>query len=95
MIHDLCQPITKVGQIKKNDVLVIEKNNGIKFLAIAREIINEGAYDEEILLSKGKNYYFIVSKLADGTSWVKSVTKLKDVQATALINNTNSYVQGE
>lgn len=85
--------VTDHGQIREGELLVIEKQSGGKFIAIAKRVLNAGTDREEIVLSKGKNDYFIMSMLLDGSSWVKNVTRLPGVQVTAITNTTNPFIR--
>lgn len=87
------QSVTDYGQIKEGDTLAIEKANGCKFMATAKKIINPGTQKEEVVICKSKNDYFIVSMLLDGTSWVKNVTRLPNVELTSITNNVRAFVR--
>jgi len=61
--------VTKINQIQQGDKLLIDTCYGT-FKAIAKKVIFKGTDREEILIHKGKNHYFILSMLFDGSSWV-------------------------
>lgn len=82
-----------VGQIKEGETLVIEKKNGVQFVAQARKVLHEGEDAEEIVLCKGKNDYFIMSLYLAGESWVKAVFRLPDVKLTSITNNMRTFVR--
>jgi hypothetical protein len=87
------QAVTDYGQIKEGDTLAIEKSNGCKFVATAKRIINPGTEKEEVVICKTRNDYFIVSMFLNGTSWVKNVTRLPDVELTSITNNMRTFVR--
>ena len=66
----MSKKINKVGMVKNGDVLYIETCYG-PFKAIARKVLFPGQDKEEIVIHKGRNHYFIMSMLLDGSSWVK------------------------
>lgn len=86
-------PVTYYGQIKQGEVLLIEKTNGVKFVAVAKEVLNKGKPTEEIVINLSSNIYFIVSMFLDGNSWVKSVVRLPDVEVTTIVNNMKTFVK--
>lgn len=86
-------PVTDFGQIKQGEVLLIEKTNGVKFIAVAKKVLNKCKPTEEIVINLSSNIYFIVSMFLDGNSWVKSVIRLPDVEATNIVNNTKTFVK--
>jgi len=63
--------VTNYGQIKEGDILLLETNLG-KFKVHAKIICNENTPDEEIVIHKTKNHYFILHMMLNGSSWVKS-----------------------
>ena len=83
--------VTNYGQIKKGEVLVIERSNGIKFIAVAKEVIRKGTDQEEVVICKSRNDYFIMSLMLDGKSWVKNVSRLIDVKIISITNNLDTY----
>ena len=87
------QSITDYGQINEGDTLAIEKTNGVKFMAVAKQVINAGKESEEVVICLGKNDYFIVSMFLGGTSWVKNVTRLPDVQVTSITNTIRGFTR--
>ena len=78
--------VTGVGQIKEGEVLIVERQDGWRFIAIARQVINRGYEREEIVFCKSKNDYFIMSMFLDGKSWVKNISRLPGVDVTAITN---------
>lgn len=80
------QAVTRVGQIKVGDTLVVENSRGVKFIAQARVICREGTDKEEICFTKKSNKYFIMELYLDGKSWVKNISILKDVKLFAISN---------
>lgn len=71
------QKLTGVGQIKKGDKVLLSYK-GEAQIHIAKEILMEGKPEEEILLNKETNLYFITSMAVDGTSWAKEVKHLSN-----------------
>ena len=86
-------PVTNFGQIKQGEVLVIEKTNGVKFVAVAKKVLNKGKTTEEIIINLGGNDYFIMSLFLEGKSWVKSVIRLLDVEITCITNNMKEFIK--
>ena len=64
--------LTKVGQIKKGDCLMVEYD-GKTLPYIARNVIHKGTLQEEIIVHRKLNKYFIVALAIDGSSWAKKV----------------------
>lgn len=68
------EKVTKAGQIKINDLLVLKSSDGI-CLKKAKEIIRPGvtaaSNGEEVVIRKKTNRYFITSMLLSGESWIK------------------------
>ncbi|WP_444891754.1 hypothetical protein ACJJIE_00135 (plasmid) [Microbulbifer sp. TRSA001] len=85
------QPVTNFGQIKQGDTLVIERRQGGRFVVQVRQVIAPGTGREEVVLSIGKNDYFIVSMFIDGTSWVRKVWRLPGVRLTNITNNMEAF----
>ena len=66
------QALTNSGQIQPGDTIHCEfKGKSQKYRA--KEVLNAGTDQEEILLNKKKNLYFITSMAVEGTSWAKNV----------------------
>lgn len=84
-------PVTGVGQINFGDVLVVERQDGWKFIAVARQVLNKGKESEEIVFCKSRNDYFIMSMFLDGKSWVKNVSRLPGVEITAITNTATKF----
>ena len=78
------------GQIKKGDILVLQRKGNDKFIAQAKLIINPGKLTEEVIIGINKNIYFITRMMLEGTSWIQKIWRLNDVKINALINN--SYI---
>ena len=86
-------PVTDVGQIKKGELLAIQKRNGVKFIAVAKKIINAGKPTEEIVINLSGNDYFIMSLFLEGKSWVRHIVRLPDVEVTCIVNNMKAFVK--
>lgn len=84
------QPVTAVGQIRTGDVLVIEAKSGVKIIALAKHVIRQGKPDEEIVISKATNHYFIMEMMLTGKSWAKNVLRIPGAKMTADTNTTAS-----
>lgn len=71
---------------KKGDVLVIEtkKTSGKKLLVSVKDVVN----DNEIILQKSTNSYFIWDMYLRGESWVWRVWNLGQIKLTTSVNNT-------
>lgn len=67
------QSLRGYGQILKGDKLIIISADGSVKKAVARDVLNKNTRQEEIIINKKKNLYFIVSMVIDGTSWAKCV----------------------
>ncbi len=61
--------VTDLGMINEGDVLLIDTCYG-KFKAHAKTVIRSNQPTEEVVIHKGRNHYFILSMLLDGSSWV-------------------------
>ena len=85
------QPIKVVrkGQIEEGDVLWFKKKNGVVHIGQAKEVI-DGA-NEEILLTKAKNDYFILDMVFTGKSWVSEVYILPETNLTTIVNNMKMF----
>lgn len=84
------QPVFCVGQIKTGDVLLI--NDGrVTFPVEVKSVFNRGMGEEEILISKSKNIYFIVSMVLEGTSWVKAASIIKSGRIFSYSNTMKDY----
>lgn len=81
--------VTKPGQIKKGDLLLLKDRNGVVFPAVAKSVIFEGTSTEEIIISLSRNLYFIMSMYLEGKSWVKDCCIIPNGEAFSLINNNN------
>lgn len=70
------EAMTRPGQIKKGDRLRLGMND--KTLTVtALEILNPGQPTEEIVYNRKRNFFFIVSKVLEGSSYVKTVEFMK------------------
>lgn len=73
--------VTKAGQIKEGDLLLLRSEKGIQ-AETAKQVIRPGSTDEsngeEIVFKVKKNHYFITSMVLDGSSWVKEVQIVKE-----------------
>lgn len=69
-IGDTVAPLTRAGQIKVGDILIIDDGEEVKSYT-AKIVINAGTEKEEIVLRKKRNVYFITSMYLSGQSWVK------------------------
>ena len=61
-----------VGVLKKGDVLLVN-HKGKRKPYIVKEVLFPGKENEEIIINKKKNKYFITSMAVDGSSWAKNV----------------------
>lgn len=86
------EKVTRKGQIKEGDVLWFKKKNGCVHIGQAKKVINSGK-DEEILLTKNKNDYFILDMYLDGKSWVSEAYILPDTSLTTITNNMNEFAR--
>lgn len=64
--------LEKPGQIKKGATIVLSFN-GEGQVHKAERILRSGKSDEEIILNKKRNLYFITEMAIEGTSWAKEV----------------------
>ena len=64
--------LTEAGQIRDGAIVALTKNNVSKAYVVVK-VIFPGEGNEEILLRKKKNIYFITSMAIDGSSWAKDV----------------------
>lgn len=85
------EPITDFGQIKVGDVLLLKRSNEFVAPVTVKEVIYKGTADEEVIISKTKNFYFITSMLLDGTSWVKECARLINGKLYSVANNQNDF----
>jgi hypothetical protein len=82
-----------VKDIKAGGFIVIQrKRDKRKILVKVAKVINEGKGEEEILLSKAHNDYFIWSMYMTGDSWVERVWAIDlSLELTSLTNNINEF----
>jgi len=64
--------LSSFGQVQEEDVIICHFN-GERQIYIAEEVLNPGTEQEEIIVNKEENKYFITSMALDGTSWAKDV----------------------
>lgn len=86
------QPIkvTRKGQIEVGNVLWFKKKNGVVHIGQAKAVLDDGA-NEEILLTKAKNDYFILDMVLTGKSWVSEVYILPETNLTTIVNNMTMF----
>ena len=80
-------PITGYGQIRTGDVLLVKRSNEFIAPVEVKDVLEPGTEQEEIILSKTKNVYFIVRKFLAGESWIKQCAKLVDGRLYSITNN--------
>jgi len=80
-------PLTAAGQLQVGDLLLIERRNQVVSPAEVKEIIRPGTEQEEIVLARGRNLYFVVSMFLRGESWIKNCSKVANGRAYAITNN--------
>lgn len=88
-------PLTGPGQLQVGDVLLIEKRNRIVAPAEVKEVIRAGTGEEEIILAKGRNLYFIVSMFLRGESWVKACCKVANGRLYSITNNLRDISEAD
>lgn len=76
------EELTKSGQIKKGDLIIITDDTGEMKEIRVPFICFENTEDEEIGIDKKKNRYFLLFRYLDKTSWIKDckIIRLKDIQ---------------
>ncbi len=86
---NMCNDISKIND---GDLIVIQrKSDKRNLLAQVKEVLYRGTGKEEVILSKGKNDYFVWSMYQDGAGWVRRVWHLPNVELTAITNNINEF----
>lgn len=85
------ETVTSKSQISSGDLLIIKDKRGNIFPMKVKEVLNPGSNYEEILLSKGKNLYFILSMYLEGKSWVEYCKIVKGGEIFSISNNMNAY----
>ncbi len=95
MIADNIIPVTGPGQIKVGNVLLIRRSNEFIAPVTVKDVLEAGTCREEIIISKAKNIYFLMSKFIDGTSWIKECVILVDGKMYSIGNNQNCFVTHE
>ena len=69
--------VTGEGQVQKGDTLqIVGKNTLDDQITMVKEVITVCG-NEEVIINKRKNYYFITKLLAEGKSWAKQVQIIK------------------
>lgn len=67
------EPLQTAGQIIAGDLLLLEMDGHV-IEARAREVLNPGDdRNEEIIIAKRSNKFFITNMAIDGMSWAKHV----------------------
>lgn len=81
--------VESISELEAGQLIVIQRRQDKKRILVqVREIL----HGEEVLLSKGKNDYFIFDMYKSGKSWVWRVWALpKDICITAITNNLNEF----
>jgi hypothetical protein len=80
-------PVTGVGQIVMGDVLLLKRHGRFIAPVEVKQVLRAGEESEEIILSKTKNLYFVMSMFLKGSSWVKECAKLDNGRLYSLTNN--------
>jgi hypothetical protein len=80
-------PLTRHGQVKVGDVLLIKRNSEFIAPVEVKQICFEGTPKEEFVLSKNKNVYFILSRFLLGTSWIKECSILENGRLYSISNS--------
>jgi len=83
--------LTDYGQLKPGDAVLIRDRNDVVFPATVKDVLSPGGAEEEILIGKSKNLYFIVGMYLDGKSWVKECAKIVNGKIYSLSNSMESY----
>jgi len=84
-------PITGYGQIKEGDMLLVRRSNEFIAPVIAKQVLQAGTPEEEIVLSKTKNIYFIMLKFLDGSSWIKECRKVESGKIYSISNSMYDF----
>ena len=84
-------PLTEAGQLKVGDALLIEDKRGGTFIAEVKMLIESGKRSEEVVISKSKNVYFVLSNYLQGKSWVKAVDVINNAQITNICNTRKKF----
>jgi hypothetical protein len=81
-----------VNSIKDGDLLVIQRKSDKRNIIVqCKKILNRRSGNEEVLISRGKNDYFIWSMYKNGESWVWRVWNLGGVELTNITNTMNNF----
>lgn len=78
------------GLLNVGDAILIDDGKTV-FPATVKDVINQGSNLEEIVISKTKNRYFLVSLLCHNTSWVKACYKIERGKIFSISNTTLNY----
>jgi len=72
------QLITGEGQLKVGDKIAIigKSDRDTQEITVKDVLTIDG--NEEIIINRKKNYYFITKLLVEGRSWAKEVRKIQD-----------------
>ena len=75
------------GQLKVGDkIMIIGKNPKDSYPQITVKKVIFNGDDEEIIINKSKNYYFITKMMVEGKSWAKEVYNCTTKQSTYKVN---------
>jgi len=84
--------LSDYGQLDEGDLILINcERNGV-FPVTVKEVLMKGTPEEEIIINKSKNIYFITAKYFDNTSWVKVCAKVTDGKIYSISNNTRKFI---
>lgn len=81
------EPLTGYGQIGEGDVLLLKRANEYVAPVEVKRVMFSGTEQEEIIISKSKNLYFIVSLFLAGKSWVKECSLLRNGRMYSVSNS--------
>lgn len=83
--------VTDYGQINVGDVLLVRRSNEFIAPVEVKTVLMQGTDKEEIILSKGKNIYFIMENFLNGKSWVKECKKITNGKMYSISNNQRCF----
>lgn len=83
------QQVTFFGQLKAGDMILVETKQDGVFAATVKDVINGSRPDEEIILSKGRNLYFITKMLINDESWAVECHKVFNGKMYSVGNTTD------
>lgn len=72
--------LSEAGQINEGDFVKMRYNGRMRQYK-AKKVLNAGKGNEEIIINKKQNKYFITSMAIDGTSWAKDVIVTNQINA--------------